>query len=234
MNNIYQLKIELKGSEPAIWRRIQVAEDTSFSDLHDILQLTMGWENNHLYEFKVNKIKVYDFEEKIDDGSNPTERDSMDTFLNDIVNLVKTKFTYTYDFGDNWEHEIQVEKILPADKENPFPICLGGERACPPEDCGGILGYQNLLSILSNKNHPEYEEISTWLGGDWDAESFNCDHVNVLLQDYAEQWEEIYKETGEILDKLEGNSDDEDDWDADDDWDEDDWDEDEDEEEDKK
>lgn len=212
MNSIYQLKIELKDSEPKIWRRIQVASDTSFSDLHDIIQLTMGWENSHLYEFKVNKIKVYDFEEKIDDGSNPTERDSMDTFLNDIVNLVKTKFTYIYDFGDHWEHEIQVEKIIAAEKENSFPICLGGEGACPPEDCGGIMGYQELLNILSDIDHPQYEEITTWLGDEWDAESFNCDDVNVLLTDYAEQWEEIYKETGEILDDLEEN-DEEDDWD---------------------
>jgi len=203
MNNIYQLKIELKGSEPKIWRRIQVAEDTSFSDLHDIIQLTMGWENSHLFEFKVNKVRIFDFEENFDDGSNPAERDSFDTLLNEIVNLIKTKFTYIYDFGDHWEHDIQVEKILPALKEKSFPICIDGERAGPPEDCGGIWGYQDILKILTDKNHPQYEEITSWLGDEWNAESFNCDHVNILLKDYAEQWEEIYRETGEILDDLE-------------------------------
>ncbi|MEQ8470360.1 MAG: SEC-C metal-binding domain-containing protein [Marinoscillum sp.] len=205
MKHVYQLKIELRDSTPKIWRRIQVSEDTTFSDLHDIIQLAMGWEDEHLYEFTVKKVRIYDFGDVIDDGTTLSERDSMDTFLNELVNLVKTKFTYVYDFGDHWEHTIQLEKILPEEKENTIPVCLDGERACPPEDCGGIWRYQDMLSILTDKSHPEYDDITTWIGEDWDPVLFDCNHTSVLLQNYAEQWEEIYEEAGQIAESLEEN-----------------------------
>ena len=204
MKRIYQLRIELSESNPKVWRRIQVPGDTSFSELHDIIQLSMGWENDHLYEFTVKKIRVYDFQDVFDDGSNPLERDSMDTFLDDLVKRVNTKFTYVYDFGDNWEHVIQVEKILPEEENTTYPVCLEGERACPQEDCGGIWRYQNILRILDDKDDPEYDEITEWVGEDWDPDIFDCDQTNARLQNYAEQWEDIYKETEELIDGLEG------------------------------
>jgi len=215
MEAIYQLKLELKDSSPKIWRRIQVSGNTSFSDLHDIIQLTMGWENEHLYEFYINGFKIHDFGENFDDGSNPKERDSLDTFLDELVNLTKSKFRYVYDLGDNWEHEMEVEKIFTAENNQTYPICVSGEGACPPENCGGIWGYKELLNILADKDHSEHEETVSWLGDDWDANSFNCKHANLLLKDYADQWEEIFKETEEILDALEDNYVDGDDWDDD-------------------
>lgn len=213
MKHIYQLKIELKDSNPKIWRRIQISEDTLFSDLHDIIQLTMGWENNHLYWFIVDKTKIYDFEDVFDDGENPFEKDSASSFLNEVVHLVRTRFTYVYDFGDHWEHVISVEKILPDGKNDPHPVCVGGEGACPPEDCGGIWRYQEILRILKDTNHPEHDDVVQWIDKDWDAELFDCARVNALLKDYAEQWEDIFEETGEILEKLEGGETDLDDWD---------------------
>lgn len=203
MQRIYQLKIELKDSNPKIWRRIQVSGETTFSELHDIIQLSMGWENGHLYEFTLKKTRIFDFEEVIDDGTNTLERDSTDAFLDEMVQRVKTKFTYLYDFGDYWEHQIQVEKIFPEEKGMTYPICLEGERACPPEDSGGIWGYQHMLEVLADKKHPEYEGVSEWIGEGWDPESFNPEQTNVLLQNYAEQWEEIYDETGKFIENLE-------------------------------
>lgn len=204
MEKIYQLKIELADSDPKIWRRIQVSTEMSFSDLHDIIQLSMGWEDDHLYEFEVKKVRVFDFQEAFDDGENPAERDSMDTFLDDLLNKVNTKFTYIYDFGDHWEHTIQLEKIFPEEEGNTYPICLEGEGACPPEDCGGIWRYQDMVKIMADKDHPEYDDIADWMGEDWEPTPFNCEGVNVLLKNYAEEWDEIYDE----LDELDGSSED--------------------------
>ncbi len=197
MTHIYQLKIELANSNPKIWRRIQVPADTAFSELHEIIQLSMGWEDSHLYEFSINKVRVYDFQDDFDDGTNLFERDSLDTLLDELLTRVKTKFTYMYDFGDNWEHTILLEKIL-QEEGNAHPICMEGEGACPPEDCGGIWRYQDMLKIMADKSHPEYNDITEWIGEDWKPEHFDCDAANVLLNDYAEEWEEIDDEIDEL------------------------------------
>ena len=207
MERIYQLNIELKESQPKIWRRIQVSGETTFSELHDIIQLTMGWGHDHMYEFMLKKTRIFDFEEVFDDGTDPLERDSNDTFLDEVVPRVKTKFTYIYDFGDNWEHQIEVEKIFPPEEGMTYPICLEGERACPPEDSGGIWGYQHKLEVLADESHPDYNDVLDWIGEDWDPELSNLEHVNVLLKNYTEQWEDIYDETEEILEGLEEDAD---------------------------
>ena len=90
----------------------------------------------------------------------------------------KTKFSYTYDMGDNWEHEVMVEKILSPEPDKHYPICLTGKRACPPEDCGGIWGYEDLLEIMKDPEHEEYEERMEWLGEGFDPEAFNMERVN--------------------------------------------------------
>jgi hypothetical protein len=193
MEKIYQLKIELRDSNPQVWRCIQVDPEISFSDLHDIIQLSMGWEKDHMYHFNVGKLKIYDFEERIDDYSDLAERDSMDTFLDELIKRAKSKVFYTYDFGDSWEHVIQLEKKIPVEEHKSYPICIDGGGACPPEDCGGIWGYQNMLKILTDQTHPEYEEMIEWIGEGWDADYFDMDHVNSVLQDYQTQVEEIYE-----------------------------------------
>lgn len=203
MKHIYQLKITLKVSEPTIWRRIQVYEDISFSDLHDVIQITMGWDNDHQYEFSHGTVRIFDFQGFVDDGSNPSEMDSMEACLNEIVSMVKSKINYVYDFGDSWEHEILLEKVLPEEEGKIYPVCLEGERACPPEDIGGIWRFQEVLKILKDESHPEYEEIIDWVGEDWDADFFDLDETNDVLKDYQEQWDEIYDQAEETLENLE-------------------------------
>lgn len=205
MKFIFQFIIKLKGSTPEIWRRIQVSAETSFSELHHIIQLAMGWENAHQYEFKLNEILIYDFLDVLDDRINPFERDSEDTFLNEFITMKNPKFTYVYDFGDSWEHEILLEKVLPDDGIKKYPYCVDGACACPPEDCGGIWRYQEILNILKDKDHPEYDDIITWIGENWDATYFNRRRTNALLRDYGEQLDEIYDDTGNILKNLEEN-----------------------------
>ena len=102
--------------------------------------------------------------------------------LQQVVSRVKDKLIYEYDFGDSWEHELLVEKILPLEEGKRYPVCLTGKRACPPEDCGGIWGYASLLEAIRDPEHPEHEEMVDWVGGEFDPEAFDLDEVNRELQ----------------------------------------------------
>ncbi len=180
--NIYQLKIELIGIKPKIWRRLLVPSDILLSNFHKIIQTAMGWTNSHLHQFTKNRIN---YSESIKDDWSWDELDSIDykkIKLSVLLATPKDKLIYEYDFGDGWEHVILLEKILPSDEKFKNPICLEGERNCPPEDCGGIWGYAELLQILSNPQHPEYESYIEWLDEDFDPEDFDIDYVNKLLR----------------------------------------------------
>jgi Plasmid pRiA4b ORF-3-like protein len=172
-NNVYQLKVTLRGSKPPIWRRLQVLSTTTLGQLHVYLQEVMGWYNCHLHSFSINGIEY---------GQTGPDygldlKSEKNVKLSQVVSGEKFKFSYTYDFGDDWEHQILVEKILPSQPETQYPVCLKGKRACPPEDCGGIWGYGELLEVLGNPDHPEYEERLEWVGS-IDPEEFDLDDVN--------------------------------------------------------
>lgn len=178
MAKILQLKIKLIGIKPPIWRRFLIEDSVNFHQLHNIIQEVMGWENCHLYEFFVGDMNIL---EPNEDYSGPIE-DSKRIKLKEVLSE-KQKFGYMYDFGDSWDHIITVEKILEKDKQQKYPVCIGGERACPPEDCGGNYGYEELLEIRKNKNHPEYEErIVEWLGDDFDPEQFDISLISKNLK----------------------------------------------------
>ncbi|MGB0880702.1 MAG: plasmid pRiA4b ORF-3 family protein [Polaribacter sp.] len=170
---IVQLKITLKRSKPPIWRRILIEKEMTFEDLHYIIQDVMGWENCHLHEFRDNNV-VIDEDDFFGDGN----IDSSEITLREHFTRLKQKITYTYDFGDSWEHEILVEKFLDRDKEIDYPICIKGKNNCPPEDCGGIWGFYSMLEIIQDKNHPEREEMLEWIGEDYDPEHFDLEETN--------------------------------------------------------
>jgi hypothetical protein len=174
----YQLKVTLVGVRPPIWRTIQVPGDATLHDLHYILVGVMGWGGGHLHEFRV-------FGDCFGDPSHylgPDVLNEKKHTIKQLVSQVKEKFEYLYDFGDSWEHRIVVEKILPLDPETRYPVCLNGKRACPPEDCGGPWGYQELLDVLKDPSHPDYEEMLDWLDEDFDPEAFDVAYVNRGLQ----------------------------------------------------
>ncbi|KXB01460.1 hypothetical protein AKJ44_02495 [candidate division MSBL1 archaeon SCGC-AAA261F17] len=182
-----QLKIILDGVKPPIWRRFLVKNSMTFRDLHKIIQIVMGWEDYHLYEFSVNDLRIEDAERFSVDSMWKAFRPKAETEsakrtrLSELLKTEKQKFSYLYDFGDSWRHTVVVEKIL-DDGERETPACLAGERACPPEDCGGVWGYEELLKIKEDKNHPLYQErIVEWLGEGFDPESFDLDGVNEAL-----------------------------------------------------
>ncbi|HSH01739.1 MAG TPA: plasmid pRiA4b ORF-3 family protein [Anaerolineae bacterium] len=177
---IYQLKITLKHIRPPIWRRFQVHSNITFYELHQIIQIVMGWFDSHLHEFNVNGLTITDqetlWELGVDGVPVHTAR------LDEHIKQEKSKFFYMYDFGDDWEHELVLEKILTPEADVVYPRCIKGKRACPPEDCGGVWGYTNLLDVIRDDDNPEREEYIEWLGGSFDAEAFDLDGVNKQLQ----------------------------------------------------
>ena len=177
---IYQLKVTLKESKPLIWRRFQVPGNASLHKLHRILQTVMGWTNSHLYRFEINEIE-YGMPDPEDDFYELHFEDSSKVRLVKVLPFEKDRFTYEYDFGDSWQHDILIEKILPVELGANYPICLFGKRACPPEDCGGIWGYSDLLRIIRKPKDEEYERMMYWLGGSFDPEKFDLDGVNKSL-----------------------------------------------------
>jgi hypothetical protein len=205
---IYQLKIELAESDPMIWRRLTVPGDTPFDNLHDIIQISMGWDNEYPYQFTVNETTVRDFEGDLDMGEDPHDRDVMDTFLEELVTMVKAKFTYIYNLDDRWQHTITLEEILPSDESKVYPVCLAGEGACPPEDCGGISHYQRMLRDRTQKKSEDRSKGESTSVEPEGAVPFNIKDVNARLKRYSDEWEEIYRDAGKFIEGDDDNDDD--------------------------
>jgi hypothetical protein len=184
-DKILQVQIALKGFKPKIWRKILIPSDLLLVDIHKIIQTTMGWTNSHLHQF-IKDRTFYSIKYKDDftwNEMNNIDYKKKKIRLSDLLKTEKDKIIYEYDFGDGWEHEIILEKILPVDNKVKYPICMSGKMHCPPEDCGGIWGYSDLLEILKQPDHEEYESSIEWLGDDFDPEYFDKDEVNDLLKE---------------------------------------------------
>jgi len=173
---VYQLKITLRDIKPPVWRRVQV-QDCSLAKLHDIIQTCLGWDGYHLHAFDIGGEQ---FSEPDPDGMMEAT-DERKMKLSQVVAQGYKKFSYTYDFGDNWDHTIQVEKVLDAEPGVRYPRCTAGKRACPPEDCGGPWGYGDFLKAIQNPKHEQHEELLEWAGGEFDPEDFDIEAVNEEL-----------------------------------------------------
>ncbi len=174
---VYQLKIILAHVEPPVWRRVEVA-DCSLAKLHDVIQTAMGWHSCHLWAFDVNGEQYGDSDDAdLELDMTSARKMKLSRLAADGVK----RFRYVYDFGDNWEHVIRLEKTLEADPQAKYPRCVAGSRACPPEDCGGAWGYGDLLEALRNPKHKEHQDMKEWIGGDFDPEEFDLKSVNAGL-----------------------------------------------------
>jgi hypothetical protein len=177
---VYQFKITLKGIKPPIWRRIQVPETYTFWDLHVAIQDAMGWTDTHLHHFEIlNPTRGFKEEIGIPDEDFIDER-ILAGWKRKIANYFSSqnnKAEYIYDYGDNWEHSIKLEKILQRNEGVEYPVCTKGARACPPEDCGGTWGYEEFLEAIMDPNHERHEELLNWIGGDFDPESFDIKDI---------------------------------------------------------
>jgi len=176
---VHQLRISLNGSEPEIWRSFKINSDSTFEDLHIVIQVVMGWENYHLYEFKNKDYTIgIEPEEAFFSDEDLIPADTIKII--DVLPRKRSNIIYSYDFGDSWEHKILVEEIF-KDEVIISPICISGEMNCPPEDCGGIWGYTDLLEVIKDKKHPDHVGMLEWLGGSFDPKFFNLSDVNKLL-----------------------------------------------------
>jgi hypothetical protein len=182
----YQLKVTLLGTEPPVWRRLRVPGNAKLPWLHAVLQVAMGWTNSHLHQFLTRDACYSDPRINREMLTGPDgDRDETKATLMQIAPTEGEEFGYEYDFGDSWEHAIKVEKIFPhASDASTIALCLDGARACPPEDCGGFSGYADLLKILKNRKHPEHKAMKEWIGGDFDAESFDLANINTWLRKF--------------------------------------------------
>ena len=179
---VLQFKIELPEILALIWRRILVPSDYNFWDLHVAIQDSMGWLDYHLHHFEIKgkgkrkeeRIGIPDFE-RFEDLPEviPGWEIPVINYFNDLGVVAK----YLYDYGDSWWHSIQLEGYLFKEKKIQYPICIGGERACPPEDCGGEHGYFEMLKTLSDPENDDYEDMRTWVGEDWNPEKFGKNDV---------------------------------------------------------
>jgi hypothetical protein len=174
---VYQLHIRLAYIEPPIWRRIVVQGQVTLFGLHRMLQVVMGWENYHLHQFIVGKTYYGEPDPEYGEGM----KDDRRVRLQKIAREKGASFIYEYDFGDSWQHVITVEDMEPWTPNSLAPRCLDGARACPPEDSGGVGGYEHLLEVLRDRRNPEYKELRAWAGTHFDPELFSLQAVNSAL-----------------------------------------------------
>ena len=161
MPNILQLKIQLQGvTKPPIWRQVEVKDNDTFYDLHNIIQGAMGWYNSHLHQFVVGHEYI-GLPSPYDDFMEMT--DSREVKLSQVFRRPKTKIVYEYDFGDGWQHAVTLVDTVEAEKGVIYHRLTKGKSACPPEDCGGPWGYTELRDALNNPKHPKYEDMREWM-----------------------------------------------------------------------
>ena len=211
---VYVIRVTLNGSKPPIWRKLAVPSNIVLGELHEVIQIAMGWTNSHLHQFRLRdkglKPSPHEmarrfqqdewaeeflgrmrgercFVTKVTPWGEPTDmegEDEEDFTLGQLCPKVKSKLIYEYDFGDGWEHTIEVQKIIEPEPGVEYPVCLVGKKACPPEDCGGIWGYYELLETISDPDADDHEDMVEWLGGDFDPDAFDLAEVNAILADW--------------------------------------------------
>ena len=188
---LYQFRISLKQSKPEIWRRIQVKRCT-LDKLHEHIQTAMGWTNSHLHQFHINGERYGD-PELLDDGfEDDVFVDSTDLKIDQILpkSGKRFRFEYEYDFGDRWRHEVLFEGCLKAAKGQRYPLCVEGDRACPPEDVGGIRGYTRYLKVLGNPTHKDHQDMLEWRGP-FDPDSFDSEKTTKRMRRGLPDWRKM-------------------------------------------
>lgn len=188
---IFQLKIQLREVRPPVWRRVLVPGEVTLAELHEVLQVAMGWTDSHLHEFEVDGARYG----MPDPNWDPDADWDLDEVTNESqVTLCQvagegSRLRYAYDFGDDWQHDVTVEKVLSPQPATRYPCCLGGRRACPPEDVGGPWGYQDFLAAVSDPGHDAHEQCVEWVGGGVDPGEFDVAAVDQALDRLA--WTEL-------------------------------------------
>ncbi len=176
---LYQLKITIRDISPPIWRRLIVPGSITLDRLHAAIQIAFGWQSYHMHEFIIGS----EYYGTLQGGSPDAADNGRKVRLADLVKLAKSKFIYHYDFGDDWRHDVVVEKLLPSGGATATPVCAAGKRHGPPEDCGGPWGYQELLNALASRKHNRNRELREWMGGPYNPEAFSLNEINRQLNE---------------------------------------------------
>lgn len=181
---IYRLKVTLQETTPAVWRSLLVPADVTLGKLHNVVQIAMGWTNSHLHCFEAwsGRYGMVGIEEDADDL-----KDERRMKLSAVLPTKGACLIYRYDYGDDWEHLVELEAIIEPDRRHAYPLCIGGARACPPEDCGGTSGYEELCRVLKSPKDEEHDSMLTWLGGYFDPAAFDANAVNKTFR-YGRDW----------------------------------------------
>ena len=175
---VLELKLTLAGAKPPIWRRLYVPNQITLKRLHELIQVVAGWEDKHLHEFVIAEKRYGELAPR---EVVPVHNEALFR-LHSLPLLEGTSFTYVYDFGDHWQIDVKVEGVVPGDPGGTYPLVLDGARAFPPEDSGGVPGYEILLEALSDPSDPEHEEYRRWVGEDFDPERFDPKAANERLR----------------------------------------------------
>jgi hypothetical protein len=181
---ILRIRIVLEDIEPPVWRRVLVPADMNLARLHDVIQAAMGWEDYHLHLFHVGDHRYGVPDPTFEDPEFKVYRDA-NIKLEDLVRRGIDRFTYTYDFGDNWIHDVIIEKSVAADPDVLYPAYVDGERQCPPEDVGGFPGYYEFLDAISDPTHEEHEHLLEWVGESFDPEEFDVYRIQLGMENIA-------------------------------------------------
>jgi hypothetical protein len=172
-----QLKITIQEIRPPIWRRVRVPGRMSLETLHRVIQIVFGWTDSHLHEFRIGETRYG----QADEFSELDMLDERRVSVADALGKKTKRLVYTYDFGDDWRHEVVVEKVEPAGPGEDRAVCLGGKRHGPPDDCGGPWGYVEFLEAIHDPRHEQHEEMVEWIGGGFNPETFDLAAVNKRL-----------------------------------------------------
>src|SRR5437016_5225926 len=175
---IFQIQVALLGTSPPIWRRLQVPAEIRLADLHEVLQVAMGWTDYHMHAFRC-RGKWYGSTDPEQGG--PEMIDESEVQLAEVLVRHDVPIVYIYDLGDSWHHGVKLEKRLPFDPHLAYPVCTDGEGACPPEDCGGIPGFYGLLEAIRNPQEPHNKEILEWKGKGYHPKAFSIEAINQRL-----------------------------------------------------
>ena len=184
-SRIIEMYIELEPTEPRVWRRFLVQDSLSMYQLHEIIQVTMGWMHSHLFMFSRKGLVITE-PSPDDDWRNVEFKDARKTKIASIFENPGDSLVYEYDFGDSWDHKLRFERVVSKDEVMfEVPRCIGGENACPPEDCGSFSGFNRLKEIISDPENEEYEQMIHWLDGyypNYDPKEFSLGAVNKILK----------------------------------------------------
>ena len=179
---ILQIKLTLRDVRPAVWRRVLVPDNFSLNRLHQVNQAVMLWLDYHLHEFEIGDRRYADLQGEGPDAFGERLYSDRNIRLRDIVDRGVDRFSYSYDFGDDWRMKVAIEKTVPAHDGVRYPALAGGAGAAPPEDCGGPVGYMEFVAALKDETHPEHEDRLEWWGDDeFDPKDMQAETVEAAL-----------------------------------------------------